>query len=155
MKSSWSEQVSTRRSTLLIFSLHKGFPCGQGYRHKMIVNDTSRITSEWRHNLRHHSIVVNYDPRGIIYTHLWCLVLALNFCKPFLTCSSPKQPQPLSLLSSTNAITWTQILITHFNLPFWPSMASSQSALYKYFCVSQNKAALNWTQVCQLHHYSS
>jgi hypothetical protein len=43
---------------------------GLYYNHITIVNDTSRVTSELCHNLECHSRVVNYDPRGIIFTHL-------------------------------------------------------------------------------------
>jgi hypothetical protein len=38
-----------------------------------IVNDASKVVSEWCHNLEHHAAVINYDPRWIIYTPLQCL----------------------------------------------------------------------------------
>jgi len=41
--------------------------------HVTIVNDASRVVSEWINNLENHSSVINYDPRGVIYTHLWYL----------------------------------------------------------------------------------
>ncbi len=33
-------------------------------------------------------------------------------------------------------------------------MVSSHFPVHKYFCMSQNKSVLNWTQVCQLLCYS-
>jgi hypothetical protein len=47
---------------------------GLYYKHITIANDASRVISEWGHNLERHSRVVNYDLRGVIYTHLWCLL---------------------------------------------------------------------------------
>ncbi len=43
------------------------------YKHITMVNDVSRVISKWCHNLEHHSRVINYNPRGINYTNLWCL----------------------------------------------------------------------------------
>ncbi len=42
-------------------------PTSLYYEHIMtIINDASRVFSEWCHNLECHSRVVKYDPRGII-----------------------------------------------------------------------------------------
>jgi hypothetical protein len=43
---------------------------GLYYKHMMIVNDASGVISEWGQNLEHHPRVGDYDPRGIIFTHL-------------------------------------------------------------------------------------
>ncbi len=59
-------QVST--STINVTS---NMFCGLCYKHITIVNDASRVVREWRHNLERHSRVVNYNPRGLICTHLW------------------------------------------------------------------------------------
>jgi hypothetical protein len=43
---------------------------GLYYKHIMIANDAHRVINEWCDNLEHHSRVVNYNDRGIIYTQL-------------------------------------------------------------------------------------
>jgi hypothetical protein len=35
---------------------------GLCYKHFMIVNNASRVVSEWSHNLECHSRVINHDP---------------------------------------------------------------------------------------------
>jgi hypothetical protein len=44
-------------------------------KHITIVKDTSRLISEWGHNLEHYSKVIKYAPRGTIYTYMWHLWL--------------------------------------------------------------------------------
>ncbi len=46
---------------------------GLHYEHITLINDATKVICDWCHNLEHHSRVINYDPRCIIYTHLWCL----------------------------------------------------------------------------------
>jgi len=67
-----ASQVSNRKnskSKFIAFSHHSASApdmSGLYYKIIMMVNDASSVISEWRHNLEHHSEVINYDPRGII-----------------------------------------------------------------------------------------
>jgi len=42
---------------------------GLYYKHFKMINDASRVVSELCHYFEHYSRVVNYNPRGAIYTH--------------------------------------------------------------------------------------
>ncbi len=45
----------------------------------MIVNDACTVISERCHNLEHHTRVFNHDPRGVVYTHLWCFCTGVTY----------------------------------------------------------------------------
>ncbi len=55
---------------LLNFSPLSLTPCGLDYKQITTLNDASRVISEWHDNLEHHSRVVNWSLRSVIYTHL-------------------------------------------------------------------------------------
>jgi len=42
---------------------------GLYHEHNTITNGISTVISEGCHNLEHHSRVISYDPKGVIYTH--------------------------------------------------------------------------------------
>ncbi len=58
-------------NALIFWSFKKS--CGLLYKHIMIVNDTYRATSEWCHNLEHHSRSVIDNSRSII-GNFWSVI---------------------------------------------------------------------------------
>ncbi len=72
-KKKWRRKL-TKKNFIVVYKLFRIKETrGLYYKHITIVNDASRIIIEWCHNLEHHSRVINYNLRGIIYTQLWCL----------------------------------------------------------------------------------
>ncbi len=49
------------------------------YKHITVVNNDSRVFTDWSHTIEHHSRVVNCDSRCAIYTNLWCLQYMHHF----------------------------------------------------------------------------
>jgi hypothetical protein len=65
--SPWSGTLQANEKVECI-QVYTNLFCGMYCKHITIINDASRVTSEWCHNLEHHSKVVNYGP-GVYHLH--------------------------------------------------------------------------------------